>query len=99
MHLVFVRIQERSGTHDMMPLSSLAFPDVVLQQAIRQQAARLDNYMRIVDLRRMAQISCGATQESIESHTFPHKYKRVRVSVFIMTTGYNCSYMNSRICS
>ncbi|XP_011142321.1 E3 ubiquitin-protein ligase Arkadia [Harpegnathos saltator] len=69
---------ERSGTHDMMPLSSLAFPDVVLQQAIRQQAARLDNYMRIVDLRRMAQISCGATQESIESHTFPHKYKRVK---------------------
>ncbi|XP_032676346.1 uncharacterized protein LOC116846522 isoform X2 [Odontomachus brunneus] len=69
---------ERSGSHDMMPISSLTFPDVVLQQAIRQQAARLDNYMRIVDLRRMAQISCGATQESIESHTFPHKYKRVK---------------------
>lgn len=42
-------------------------------------SARLDNYMRIVDLRRMAHMSCGATQESIESHTFPHKYKRVRI--------------------
>ncbi|XP_076239186.1 uncharacterized protein LOC143182207 isoform X2 [Calliopsis andreniformis] len=26
----------------------------------------------------MSHISCGATQESIESHTFPHKYKRVK---------------------
>lgn len=83
----------------MMPISSLAFPDVVLQQAIRQQAARLDNYMRIVDLRRMAQISCGATQESIESHTFPHKYKRVSISVFIARTEYHCNYINNCICS
>lgn len=79
----------------MMPISSLAFPDVVLQQAIRQQAARLNNYMRIVDLRHMAQISCGATQESIESHTFPHKYKRVSISVFITNTEYSCSYIST----
>ncbi|XP_014468897.1 PREDICTED: E3 ubiquitin-protein ligase Arkadia-like isoform X2 [Dinoponera quadriceps] len=76
LHGLHPHLESRSGAHDMMPL---AFPDVVLQQTIRQQAARLDNYMmRIVDLRRMAQISCGATQESIESHTFPHKYKRVK---------------------
>ncbi|XP_012231747.2 E3 ubiquitin-protein ligase Arkadia [Linepithema humile] len=62
------------GTHDIMPLG---LSDFVLQGA-RHMSARLDNYMRIVDLRRMAHMSCGATQESIESHTFPHKYKRVK---------------------
>lgn len=53
--------------------------EFVLQGA--RHMSRLDNYMRIVDLRRMAHISCGATQESIESHTFPHKYKRVRIEI------------------
>ncbi|XP_043272380.1 E3 ubiquitin-protein ligase Arkadia [Venturia canescens] len=52
-------------------------PDFVMHQA-RHVTARLESYMRIVDLRRMSHISCGATQESIESHTFPHKYKRVK---------------------
>lgn len=57
-----------------------SMPDFVLQGT--RHMTRLDNYMRIVDLRRMAHISCGATQESIESHTFPHKYKRVRHLTF-----------------
>ncbi|XP_063992054.1 dual specificity protein kinase splA isoform X2 [Diachasmimorpha longicaudata] len=52
-------------------------PEFVLQQA-RHITAGLENYMRIVDLRRMSHINCGATQESIESHTFPHKYKLVK---------------------
>lgn len=60
---------------DLMPYPTL--PEFVVQPT-RQMSARLENYMRIVDLRRMSHISCGATQESIESHTFPHKYKRVR---------------------
>jgi hypothetical protein len=64
----------------MVPFSPLGLPDLVLQGA-RHMSARLDNYMRIVDLRRMAHISCGATQESIESHTFPHKYKRVNIDI------------------
>jgi len=64
----------------MVPFSPLGLPDLVLQGA-RHMSARLDNYMRIVDLRRMAHISCGATQESIESHTFPHKYKRVSIDI------------------
>ncbi|XP_076297383.1 uncharacterized protein LOC143217246 [Lasioglossum baleicum] len=38
----------------------------------------LEDYIRLVDLRRMGHTSCGATQESIERHTFPHKYKRVK---------------------
>ncbi|XP_034938218.1 uncharacterized protein [Chelonus insularis] len=49
-----------------------------VQHARRQMSTNLENFMRIVDLRRMSHISCGATQESIESHTFPHKYKRVK---------------------
>lgn len=52
-----------------------------LLMGARETVSRLDNYMRIVDLRRMAHISCGATQESIESHTFPHKYKRVKIDI------------------
>ncbi|XP_017763686.1 PREDICTED: E3 ubiquitin-protein ligase arkadia-A-like isoform X6 [Eufriesea mexicana] len=60
-----------SGGHDMMPFSSLG-----LLHPTFHVSAQLQNYMRLVDLRRMAHISCGATQESIESHTFRHKYKR-----------------------
>ncbi|XP_043519998.1 uncharacterized protein LOC122533912 isoform X2 [Frieseomelitta varia] len=60
-----------SDAHDMMP-----FPSLGLLHPARQMSAQLENYMRLVDLRRMAAISCGATQESIESHTFRHKYKR-----------------------
>ncbi|KAK0079936.1 hypothetical protein PV325_000623 [Microctonus aethiopoides] len=40
--------------------------------------SRFASFMRIVDLRGISHISCGATQESIESHTFPHKYKRMK---------------------
>lgn len=76
-HISFHPHIQGSGTHDMMPFPPLGLPDLVLQGA-RHMSARLDNYMRIVDLRRMAHISCGATQESIESHTFPHKYKRMK---------------------
>lgn len=75
MHPVLMNMQQGPATHDMIPFSSLTFPEFLQ----RQMSARLDNYMRIVDLRRMAQTSCGATQESIESHTFPHKYKRVSI--------------------
>lgn len=60
-----------------MPFAS-DMSEFVLQGS---RMSRLENYMRIVDLRRMAHISCGATQESIESHTFPHKYKRVRINI------------------
>lgn len=77
LHISFHPHMQGSGTHDMMPFPPLGLSDFVLQGA-RHMSARLDNYMRIVDLRRMGHINCGATQESIESHTFPHKYKRVK---------------------
>ncbi|XP_031842423.1 uncharacterized protein LOC116431318 isoform X2 [Nomia melanderi] len=58
-----------SDTQDMLrPLQRLMqFPPPL----------RLDeDYIHLVNLRRM--FSCGATQESIERNTFPHKYKRVK---------------------
>lgn len=73
--------QQGSDAHDMMP-----FPSLGLLHPARQMSAQLENYMRLVDLRRMAAISCGATQESIESHTFRHKYKRVnyvKIDVYV----------------
>lgn len=86
-------MQQESGTH-MMPFSSLGLPGLVLQQA-RHMSARFDNYMRVVDLRRMAHINCGATQESIESHTFPHKYKRVSRQINIKVGKF---YHDNYIC-
>ncbi|KAI4488773.1 hypothetical protein M0802_011283 [Mischocyttarus mexicanus] len=57
--------------------SATGLPDLILHQP-RHVSARFEDYMRIVDLRRMGHMNYGATQESIESHTFPHKYKRVK---------------------
>jgi len=40
--------------------------------------ARLEDYMREVEQRRFIQINRGASQDTIERCTFPHKYKQVR---------------------
>ncbi|KAK2588852.1 hypothetical protein KPH14_001721 [Odynerus spinipes] len=77
LHISFSPNLHRSITRGTTVPPPAGLPDLILHQA-RHMSARLENYMRIVDLRRMAHISCGATQESIESHTFPHKYKRVK---------------------
>ncbi|KAG8189051.1 hypothetical protein JTE90_025485 [Oedothorax gibbosus] len=42
----------------------------------RQVHARLEDYMRFVDQRRMA-VNRGATQATIERNTLPHKYKKI----------------------
>ncbi|XP_066601984.1 uncharacterized protein [Prorops nasuta] len=80
-HLSFSPHPLINGPHNIMPFSTLSLPvsDSMLRH-VGNISNRIENYMRIVDLnlRRMAHISCGATQESIESHTFPHKYKRVK---------------------
>jgi hypothetical protein len=39
--------------------------------------ARLEDYMRVVEQRRLAQMNRGASQDTIERYTFPHKYKQV----------------------
>ncbi|XP_076655962.1 uncharacterized protein LOC143360733 isoform X2 [Halictus rubicundus] len=72
LHHVNIGLQnvERFAPPDMlMPLAPLMSPVSPLPG--------LEDYIRLVDLRRMSHTSCGATQESIERHTFPHKYKRV----------------------
>ncbi|KAL2747143.1 E3 ubiquitin-protein ligase Arkadia [Vespula maculifrons] len=77
LHISFSPNLHTSITRGNTLPSTAGLPDLILHQP-RHMSARLENYMRIVDLRRMAHISYGATQESIESHTFPHKYKRVK---------------------
>lgn len=52
---------------------TMPFPQLVHQV---RHLSRFEHYIHFVDQRRMGHISCGATQESIESHTFRHKYKR-----------------------
>ncbi|XP_054719013.1 E3 ubiquitin-protein ligase arkadia-C-like [Uloborus diversus] len=42
----------------------------------RHVHARLEDYLRIVDQRRMA-VNRGATQATIERNTLPHKYKKI----------------------
>ncbi|XP_011501015.1 PREDICTED: uncharacterized protein LOC105364709 [Ceratosolen solmsi marchali] len=39
---------------------------------------RSETYIHIADFRHIVCARGGATQDSIESHTFPHKYKRVK---------------------
>jgi hypothetical protein len=43
----------------------------------RHMTARLEDYMRVVEQRRLAQMNRGASQDTIERYTFPHKYKQV----------------------
>lgn len=43
---------------------------------------RLEDYMRFLE-RRSNNFNRGASQETIERFTFPHKYKRVSIMVLI----------------
>ena len=38
---------------------------------------RLEEYMRLVEQRRLTQLSRGASQACIERNTLPHVYKRI----------------------
>jgi hypothetical protein len=61
----------------------IVFPPVLAPELMpfpflaRHMTARLEDYMRVVEQRRLAQINRGATQDTIERCTFPHKYKQV----------------------
>lgn len=65
------------------PSPELVFPPVIAPELTplpflaRHMAARLEDYMRVVEQRRLAQMNRGANQETIERYTFPHKYKQV----------------------
>lgn len=56
----------------LLPTDIIPFPYLA-----RHMSARLEDYMRIVEQRRLAQMNRGATQDTIERCTFPHKYKQV----------------------
>lgn len=56
----------------VLPPELMPFPFLA-----RHMTARLEDYMRVVEQRRLAQINRGATQDTIERCTFPHKYKQV----------------------
>lgn len=45
----------------------------------RHMQARLEDYMRIIEQRRLA-VNRGASQSTIERNTFPHKYKKIQRS-------------------
>jgi hypothetical protein len=61
----------------------LVFPPVLPPELMpfpflaRHMTARLEDYMRVVEQRRLAQMNRGATQDTIERFTFPHKYRQV----------------------
>ncbi|XP_063241298.1 uncharacterized protein LOC134541647 [Bacillus rossius redtenbacheri] len=54
--------------HDLVPFPFLA----------QHMSARLEDYMRVVEQRRLAQLTRGASHDTIERCTFPHKYKQVK---------------------
>lgn len=54
----------------LLPTELIPFPYLA-----RHMTARLEDYMRIVEQRRLAQMNRGASQDTIERCTFPHKYK------------------------
>ncbi|XP_020706736.2 E3 ubiquitin-protein ligase Arkadia isoform X2 [Athalia rosae] len=77
-HHLHISFSSHMHSGAVLPNCRRGGPEMLLVLHQARMSARLEHYMRIVDQRRMTHISCGATQESIESHTFPHKYKRVK---------------------
>lgn len=57
----------------VLPVDLMPFPLLT-----RHMSYRLEDYMRVLDQRRLACLNRGASQDTIERFTFPHKYKRVK---------------------
>ena len=55
-------------------------PIVPLPFLARHMSARFEDYLRVVE-QRQAQLNRGASQDTIERNTFPHKYKRMKKNV------------------
>lgn len=56
-----------------------------LPMLTRHLSYRLEDYLRLMEQRRLHMMNRGASKDTIEKNTFPHKYKRV--SVFIILTN------------
>ena len=63
----------------LIPLSSHSFlpPPAHHPYPFLRHSTRLDDYMRLVEQRRLAHLSRGASQACIERNTLPHVYKRI----------------------
>lgn len=53
--------------------------------------SRLHQFVRIIEESRLGRSLRGATQEVIESNTFPHKYKRIRRTSDTDDDGEKCT--------
>ena len=81
---VYIYIYNSHSKHLMLMIyNTIPFSSFGLLHPARPMSAQLENYMHLVNLRHMVHINCGATQESIESHTFHYKYKRVMYYIFV----------------
>jgi len=49
----------------------------------RHLSYRLEDYLRLMEQRRIHMMNRGASKDTIEKNTFPHKYKRVSISIII----------------
>lgn len=45
----------------------------------RHLSYRLEDYLRLMEQRRLHMMNRGASKDTIEKNTFPHKYKRVSI--------------------
>lgn len=85
MHHLHISIAPTMAAGSPRP-QELVFPPVLPPELMpfpflaRHMTARLEDYMRVVEQRRLAQMNRGASQETIERYTFPHKYKQVKRS-------------------
>lgn len=85
MHHLHISIAPTMAAGSPRP-QELVFPPVLPPELMpfpflaRHMTARLEDYMRVVEQRRLAQMNRGASQDTIERYTFPHKYKQVKRS-------------------
>jgi len=60
-------------------LSELALP-----MFTRHFSYRLEDYLRLMEQRRLHLMNRGASKDTIEKNTFPHKYKRVSIQLLLV---------------
>lgn len=61
----------------LIPLGNNSFPLGMHHYQFLRPTTRLEEYIRLVEQRRMAQLSRGASQTCIERNTLSHSYKRL----------------------
>lgn len=93
---MLISIFQESDSRRWHSAAELEFPQLLAPSAAatatvpfptflaRHMTARFEDYMRVVEQRRLSLMNRGASQETIERNTFPHKYKQVlSLSLFL----------------